>query len=260
MNHSFQNIPVGTDAIRVFCGNRNKSALSKEEFFEQLGKTFMPGTPYMLKPLGLSAYLPAILDLDESLNLPEEVALIVYSDIDQYMDARSNSLRRRIYSHSHAGVFDLQRSKGQFPGAPKEPNNLTMPDGGSRYCFALTQKHVDWQNGNTQVLFYFREPGSSEDVFGRVSEKVVNHKEDLEKLDIDQVIVVGTTDYTAVWLHQDGIASMEECGELLRSDNVVLGRSLLSEIVVMKDMTETVELTRAAALNFRFVREGKYFL
>src|SRR5687768_431106 len=121
MNELPVTTPVGPLSIRVFAGYQ-LPALTREAFYKELSDTFMPGTPFMLAPLGLSAYVPAVLDLDPAAGMPDEVAIIVYASVDAYNAARRESLQGRMYTHSHAGVFDMARSRGQFPGPTTAPN------------------------------------------------------------------------------------------------------------------------------------------
>jgi hypothetical protein len=113
---------VGPEMVGVFCGYKLPT-LSRADFFREMGETFIPGTPYMQVPLGLYAYLPAVLDVEQDSGLPDEVALIVYASMDIYLEALRNSLRRRIYTHAHTAVFDMQAlGCGSLPGPKIEPN------------------------------------------------------------------------------------------------------------------------------------------
>src|ERR1700732_1877327 len=93
------NYATPTSAIRVFCGF-NRPELNEAQFFTQLGQTFMPGTPYMLQPLGLAAYLPGVVSNPQP-GLPHEFALICYPSAAVWRRASSETLRGRVYSQTH---------------------------------------------------------------------------------------------------------------------------------------------------------------
>ena len=68
---------VPATALRVFHGFRNQT-LDQDQYLRALGQTFMPGTPYMLAPLGLAAYLPGIVVGEQDSRVPHEFAIIAY--------------------------------------------------------------------------------------------------------------------------------------------------------------------------------------
>src|SRR5579862_1466214 len=104
---------IPTEAIRVFCGFPN-SQLSEAQFFTQLGQTFMPGTPYMLQPLGLAAYLPGVLHAPPA-GAPHEFALICYPSQAVWNESMNGTLRGRVYNQTHGGVYAMPPSGAAFP-------------------------------------------------------------------------------------------------------------------------------------------------
>jgi hypothetical protein len=210
MNQIPVTTPVGPQSIRVFAGYRLPT-LTRETFFKELGDTFMPGTPCMLAPLGLCAYVAAALDFEDGSGMPDEVALIVYASLDAYNAARQKSLQGRMYTHSHAGVFDMARSRGQFPGTVDQPNKLLPID---RWSWYLFDRPVDWQVASTRLLFLKGAPtqGAMQDFLVRATRAA---SAALEKAGADQVIVVAGTDYAAIWIHGTAVEQIDLGGMAL---------------------------------------------
>ena len=219
----------------------------------------MPGTPNMLAPLGLSAYLPTVFDIDED-GLPEEVALIVYSDLNQYFEARSNSLRRRVYSHSHAGVFDLEKSKGQFPGPYQEPSSISLPGGRNRDAWYLFDNRVDWQHGSTHVIFMDNQDNPQISVSDALQAKSAQQIHGLMKAGCDQAIFVAAPNYGVVWLHHPARRELIELSKNLIPPSCRERRSMSAGLFRMITMEETIEISGPISLNFRFLRDEKYFI
>lgn len=248
-------LPVGPQTVRVFCGYKLPS-LSRDDFYKELGETFMPGTPYMQASLGLNAYLPAVLDLNSESGIPDEVALIVYASMRIYEEARAHSLRRRIYTHAHTAVFDMQApgGGGQFPGPPSEPNQR-----GEHCCWYLNNRAVDWQAGTTRLLF-LAAPSQREGLREDFLARSVQAGAALKAAGADQVIGLATNHYAAIWLHSPEPLNLpaDLCG--LKPDGVDLVRDLTATAVPMPNLEEGVQITEASMYCFRFVRDLRFHL
>ncbi|MGH9277206.1 MAG: hypothetical protein ACRD12_03740 [Acidimicrobiales bacterium] len=108
---------------------------------------FIPGTPLMLRDLGLAAYIPVLLpDAPATVDLPDEAALIAYPSRARYTHARQNSILGQLYTHTHLFVFDTSRSDGAFP----EP---LQGAGGSLGTFYCTGVDADWQADGDVVVW-----------------------------------------------------------------------------------------------------------
>jgi hypothetical protein len=255
MNELPITMPVGPQSIRVFCGYRLPS-LERDAFFKELGETFMPGTPCMLAPLGLNAYMAAVLDLDAAAKMPDEVALIVYASVQAYAAVRRDSLQGRMYTHSHAGVFDLANSRGQFPGPDSDPNRLAPID---RWSWFLFDQAVDWQVGSTRLVFLQGGPST-----GSLQQALLDatraKKESLKAAGIDQLIVVATSDYAALWFHGPGDVAVDPQALGFVPAGTKIARDMVATPVPMPTTTEGPTITGPAAYSFRFVRDLRYFL
>lgn len=260
--------PIGPSSTRVFAGFKAAN-LDRDEFYRELGHTFMPGTPYMQAPMGLNAYLPAVLDpagmpigAAEAGILPDEVALIVYSSLDDYEKARKHSLRRRMYTHSHLAVFDMDKpgGGGQFPGPISDPHVK-----GDRLCWYVFDNEVDWQWGETQLLFAIPDF----DLAGRPSSQVeeTEHARDrLAAAGVDQLLGLATTNYVALWVHSEEPVDSTQLG-LVHDSYMFVTRHLVADPfempVLEEDMTTDTFLggptiSEPSMMTFRFQRDDRF--
>ncbi|HEU4455807.1 MAG TPA: hypothetical protein VFR81_22270 [Longimicrobium sp.] len=248
-------LPVGPQSIRVFAGSRLPS-LDREAFFKELGETFMPGTPFILAPLGLAAYVPAAPDFEPDTGLPDELALIVYASLDVYRAARQGSITGRMYTHSHAALFDMTRSRGQFPGPPSAPDRLPVDD---RWCWYLHDTPIEWQDGATRLLILRGRPPS-----GSLQEALLQattaRAEDLAAAGVDQVIALATPDYAALWLHSPGPVDAAPSALGIVPAGVEVVRDLVAAPAAIRSGSDSVAITGPAAFSFRFVRDLRFFL
>lgn len=246
--------PSEPDGIRTFQGYR-RDGLSREEFLSELGSTFMPGTPLMQAPLGLWAYLPAVLDVQASTaDYPDEVAIIVYFSRAVYDAKRNSSLSRRMYTHSHTAVFDMQRSSGQFPSASGE----LVVAAGKADAWYLADAAVDWQAGHTRIAFVV--PPSRDPAFpSALRGLIVGGAGELREHGCDQIVTLATDNYAALWMHWD-TEDPPPLSELeLLPPSTIIERDLLCQRAVMRgDDDVGVEISGAAAFSFIFSRDLNY--
>lgn len=253
---SIPELPVSTAAVRVFFGKK-LSRLSREDFFSELGTTFMPGTPYMLVPLGLAAYLAAVFDPPgDAPELPDEAALIVYASKEDYDTARNESLQGRIYLHSHSGVFDMVESKAQWPGPPAEG---ALSADGQRLAWYLFDGDVDWQRGVSRVLL-LKASAASPDFPRKVHAAMLQWALALKDQGIHQSIGIGTPAFAVVWLHGPNPITVDISALSKMLPDTELVRDLVTEPVPMRTMVERVKIDKPAAFTFHFLRDLRFFL
>lgn len=251
-------LPTPPTGIRVFSGFR-RAGLDREQFWQELGHSFMPGTPLMQAPLGLSAYLPAVLDPEPDQGHPDEIAIIVYASREVYDAKRDSSLSRRMYTHSHAAVFDMDRARAQFAGPLSAPTVLDR-NGVTSHAWCVTDASVDWQDGATRILFL--EPvGPSATFHDDVIEASGRSSASLADAGCDQVIGLCTAAYAALWVHT--VAPMHaptpSLGLVPASARVV--HELTCERAYVRGDDEAgVTVTRASAFCFVFPRQLSYFV
>jgi len=266
----FNRYPIGPASTRVFAGFK-LAGMDRDKFYAALGNTFMPGTPYMQAPMGLNAYLPAVLDIDEFASeltedhaeaLPDEVALIVYANIDIYQTARKLSLRRRMYTHSHRAVFNMDATGGggQFPVSPGRDSPRD-----DRLSWNFFDHLVDWQTGVTQLLFVIPEKIGTgiPETLGRHLE---TRKETLATSGVDQAILLATPNYAVIWTHSNVEIDLNKLN-LLDGGYTSIKRSLSAQTVVMRrleedmaegDTIEGIQITEASMYTFQFQRDTRF--
>ncbi len=263
-------LPVGPRSTRVFAGYKLPS-LDRDHFYKELGATFMPGTPYMQAPMGLNAYVPAVLDIEHlsshlapglAERLPDEVALIVYASLEIYNVAREKSLRRRIYTHSHTAVFDMAspRGGGLFPGGLDEPT--ASGDWRSWYLF---DRAVDWQAGCAQLAFAVanRVGGGSPDGFQR---HAADLREPLEVAGVHQAICLASEHCAFVWTRTDAELNLDSLDLFGEGYPSVLRRLVARPVsmpVLEEDMAtgvtiDGIEIDGASMYMFRFQRDTRF--
>lgn len=263
---------VGPDSTRVFAGFKLPS-MDLSRFHAELGATFMPGTPYMQAQMGLNAYVPAVLDIAgvsadledaHAARLPDEVALIVYASLDIYRTAREKSLRRRMYTHSHAAVFDMDApgGVGQFPARPDAPAG---PD--ATASWHLFDARVDWQEGASQLLFAVPASGGRGDP-DALRQHTVGRSAALAAAGADQAIVLATPDYAVIWTHAPMELDLEQL-DLLHPSYRSIRRTLAARPVDMPVLEEDmaagvtipgITIDRASMFTFRFERDPRFIV
>jgi hypothetical protein len=248
--------PSSPDGIRTFRGYC-RDGLDRQGFLRELGSTFMPGTPLMQAPLGLWAYLPAVLDLSERhADYPDEVAIIVYLSRAVYDAKRESSLSRRMYTHSHRAVFDMQRSGGQFPTPICQTSDAAPSQGADAWY--LFDEPVDWQDGHTRIAFVVSS-STDADFPAALRASVCAAKTALHQSGCDQIVGLATPAYAALWMHwpaQDphtiSVLNMLPAGTHIERD-------LLCERAIVRGDDDTgVQITGPAAFSFIFSRDLRY--
>lgn len=263
-------LPVGPQAARIFFGYRAQvlkerpvddeaaRKRKRDQFLGDLGSTFMPGTPLMQAPLGLSAYVPAVIDPEHDAGLPDEVAIIVYASLEIYNRFREISLSRRMYTKSHDAVFDMPNSIAQFPGPADKP--ATRQVGADTQLFLyLTENPVDWQAGATRVMLIVPDAPST-GFQDELSRRLEAARAGAPELGIDQIVAGIAPGFAALWAHSakpvDGLA--EALG--LVPEGARLFRDLpATPAPVIGDREKGVTITGACAYTFRFSRFMEFF-
>lgn len=246
---------VPATALRVFHGFRNQT-LDQDQYLRALGQTFMPGTPYMLAPLGLAAYLPGIVVGEQDSRVPHEFAIIAYPSPETWDHTMHQTLRGRVYDQTHGGVYDPRRSGASFPVFIKHlPLTATDP-------YYLFDCLTDWQVGVTRVLIAAPKDGSiTPSVFRQSLRSVAGGSiAQLEKLGFDQCVVMPGDGYVVIWSHAAApVPEGMPDWKLLGADVRVIA-NLDAQRVICRDEPPSVTLTQTTALNFVFMRMPGFFL
>uniref|UniRef100_A0A486XS84 Uncharacterized protein n=1 Tax=Rheinheimera sp. BAL341 TaxID=1708203 RepID=A0A486XS84_9GAMM len=255
MNTSANNLHLyaDPDAIRLFWGYK-KDNVTQDQFNKDLGETFMPGTPAVLAPMGLNGYLPAVLNLDQPEKYPDEVALIVYPSLPLYNAAREDNLLGRIYTYSHLGVFDMDRSRGQWPGTTNSPEKHSVLD---RWAWRVLNHRLDWQKGQARL---FALESHEVNVYETLLEYSKKAKSALGILGVEEMIVQSTAEFATIWLYSVKSELEFDFKSLGFPNELRVISDLRSEPFNMRRGNETLEVKDAVFIQFRFPREVKYYL
>lgn len=246
-------IPVRPDSVRVWRGYSLETP-TKNKFHEKLRTTFIPGTPQFQAPLGLTAYLPAVLPADVPNGLPDEIALVFYETQQDYNEAK-DTIAGRAYSDLHGTVFSFappRRSTSDWPTIFAGALEREKP-------YFLFDKNVDWQSGNVNVLVASRGESSSEDQFLNDVTAEVAKIQAATLPGLDGAIVVVASDYFVYWEHWTDVESAKKSLIMdLAKDKVVnLSRSFESVAVPGKlhqAYEGLKEIVGGEALNVQFLR------
>lgn len=264
-------LPVGVSGTRLFVGFRAEALAEaaadteaqrqekRRKFFDELGGTFMPGTPLMQAPLGLAAYMPVVLDPPSGSGLPDEVAAIVYASREVYDRYRDSSLSRRMYTRSHVAVFNMPKSAATFVGPAATPAPLTAQ--GVQYQFAhlFGDATVDWQSGHLKVGFVV--PGDDATGFrADILARFADGANAAKAWDVDQALIAVTDTFAAIWIH----AGHELDGAFQRLALVPPGARLLRDLdaqqaPVRGDAEKGITVNGPIALTYRFERRLDLF-
>ena len=261
-----------SNAVRVFAGfaaqrlslnledSEEEIDRKRGEFFSELGGTFMPGTPLMQARLGLSAYLPAVIDPGAGSHLPDEVAIIVYVSQEIYNKFRGTSLSRRMYTRSHHAAFNMGASSALFPGTTDVPTHR-VGNGITSWAWYLFDKDFDWQAGQTRVVMSI--PVERNENLISETDLITFHKSNanmLQSKGCDQLVTLYHPDYIVNWMYtSDGIDADFDTS-VLTPANYKIFRDLPCETKhVVSDEDEGIEISGTSAFNFRFSRYLKFF-
>ena len=270
------NYATPPNAIRVFAGyaserftltdsdTEEEVANKRTEFFSELGNTFMPGTPLMQAPLGLAAYLPAVIQPEKSWylpdRLPDEVAIIVYSSQDDYAFFRSNSLSRRMYTRSHFAAFNMGASLALFPGNVDNPTILSR-DEMECYAWYLFEDNHDWQKGETRTVIL--RPQSFDSPFPTKDELIDMQRNQSEKLrskGIDQLITLHSGFFIVFWIHSTSLSEYNFKDLGISTEGAEVYRDMISQKhAVAGDSEQGITIAGPGAHNFTFNRHSWFF-
>ncbi len=239
---------ISASAIRVFYGFKNR-ALTRETFLQNVGHTFMPGTPYMLRNLGLASYTSGVLVQDNPLG-PDEFAIIGYATQDTWRAALTDTLQGRMYSQTHGGFYDMTRSKASFP-IPLAQLPLDASD-----PFFVWGEFADWQCGRIDVFVGLRKDPQTR-VFREEVRKVVPT---LQQGDYDCLVCLPADDFVVIWAHaasdDAGSISWDQVAEVCSN---VLTQSAKRALWRGSEPPEQ-DLRQSQVINWIFVRKEQFFL
>jgi hypothetical protein len=246
---------ISPGSVRVFCGYRRPD-VAVQEFRSEIGRTFMPGTPYLLGPLGLRAYAAAVLDEDEH-DTPHETAIIAYPSRDAYRSIREDTLPGRLYTQTHAGVFD----QGVGPdGARRSRADWAEPlgdDGGDAASgtWYLLGGSSDLQEGSLSVhVGVPLAPEESAERFTRaVRQGLPELRARVRDAGFTEAFISVRDGFYLVWLHAANEARVDPLDGWIGAVSRRI-TSMQCRPVLAPDEPPTVAITHPVAVNFIFPR------
>lgn len=187
-------LAVPFDSVRVWRGFKAKD-LPRVNFCKKLGEVFIPVTVHLQVPLGLTAYLPAVLPEEKPEFLPDEVALVFYSSQEEYKKTFA-STAGRAYGLLHSSVFDFQpqKSHSDFPKLWENEVVCHRP-------YSLFTKDANWYDGRSCIYIGIRNTAISAAEFVSRFAEILNHARTKGGHDIDGAYFVITEDYLLYWEH-----------------------------------------------------------
>lgn len=186
---------VPYNSVRVWRGFKGQG-LSWQQFCQKLGGVFIPTTPQIQEPLGLSAYLPTVLPEEKPACLPDEVALVFYSSQDDYRKTFSTTAGRAYgFLHSAAFDFSCRRSHSGFPAAF---TGELMPD----KPYALFTNSCNWQEGRSGFYAGLRKGDIDAETFLRLFGTLINSFIEGIDITVDSAYFIITEEYLLYWEHR----------------------------------------------------------
>jgi hypothetical protein len=189
-------LPAPPNAVRVWRGFRSRS-LTPAKFLDKLGAVFIPSTVQLQPPLGMTAYLPAVVPDEKPSSVPDEIALVFYESQDVYRET-FQTLGGRVYAELHGSVFG-QASRSDFPiliDAASDSGKLE-PD----TPYHLFDQETDWQHGSCKVLVGVRKKTQQVEAFHKAVLNWIKRERDRAPLGLDGAIVCVSDDCLTYWEH-----------------------------------------------------------
>jgi hypothetical protein len=238
------------EAVRIFCGFR-RQGLDADQFYRDLGNTFMPGTVYMLQPLGLHAYAAAVFDQGAHSGTPHETAIIGYPSQATYQAMRHETLRGRVYTQTHGGVYEPGVSRSDFPKPFVEGLD-------SSRTVHLFQGASDLHTGALMVHMVVPPDSatSGNDFRRQISAALPKLRRDLEAKGAFQAFVVIQDFFVVVWTHATDLAAKDVVAHW-GADTGHLAADMQCEPVICLDEPPTLSIVGSAAFNFVFLRDAR---
>jgi len=242
------------NAVRVFYGFRSPE-LTSAQFLDGLGETFMPGTPYMLRPVGLAAYLAGAIPEEDGSSCPQEVGLVTWPSQEVQRHATRETLRGRVYTQSHGGVYERARTTARFavPVTTLPPDFIDP--------FYLFENNTDWQLGTTYLAVGRKldsEQAGSE-FRSVVRDAMVATRTQLANTGFDQCITGVTEDFVVIWIHS-GVGADEPPDLCQTKSYVRYVAGLFTARIICREEPPTIAVSVPSAYNFVFLRNKRFFL
>jgi hypothetical protein len=240
--------PVPPNAVRVWRGFKADGTPSAE-FRKKIGRIFIPAAVQTQAPLGMTAYLPAVLPDERPPAMPDEIALVFYESQTAY-DRTGDTTVGRVYSLLHRSLFSFPRSKTGFPVALDGELAADTP-------YHLFSDEADWYGGECRLLVGTPKSGQN-DFRGSVHGILEALRRDRPP-GLDGAIVLAADSYLLYWEHWTDKSGQGAAAALAKLIDVTLDTTARAQKVPRDgfDIYPGLEIAAGgAALNLRFVRRA----
>lgn len=198
--------------VRVWVGYGLDSLVRPDRtaFYRTLGSVFIPATVQLMRPWGLTTYLPTVLNADSNPHVPDEVALVYYRSQDAYRRACTCSVGGRAYVRLHQTAFRFTPQHGITGSHSGFPSRFTtdapLPAQGYLHLF---DQPVDWNAGNAQVQVAIYE-GNQGDRFRNDLCRRLREIEHAPENGLDGVILALSGPLVVCWSHWQNSVSADD--------------------------------------------------
>lgn len=189
-------MPVAPDSVHIWRGFRSSSKTA-EAFADFLGQTFVPACSLLQPRVGLRAYLPSLLALENEhgqkpATIPDQTALMFWSEPKAH-DEANKTVAVRVYQNIHGDAYDTKKSRSQLPVPLADELAFDQP-------YYLVDKPADWMLGHVQHLVGARYDEQDPDEFQGFVYKWAAHVRDNPPAGLEGALVCLNEGYVVVWL------------------------------------------------------------
>jgi 5-methylthioadenosine/S-adenosylhomocysteine deaminase len=239
---------VPPNAVRVWRGFKAEGT-SSTEFRDKIGSIFIPAAVQTQAPLGMTAYLPAVLPEARPPAIPDEVALVFYESQAAY-GRTSETTTGRVYTLLHRSMFS-PASKSGFPVAL---------DGelAADKAYHLFADEADWYGGECRLLVGTPKGGQNGDAFRGSVRAILETLQQTRPSGLDGAIVLAADSYLLYWEHWTEKSGQGATDALAGMVDVVLDTTARPQKVARNgfDIYPGIEVAAGAALNLKFIRRA----
>lgn len=215
----------------------------------------MPGTPYMLRPLGLHSYAGAVID-EHPGDTPHETGLIGYPSRFAYQTIRERNLRGRLYTHTHAAVYDDSiTSSGARRSSAAWADPFSDTSDASARTVHLLDGPSDLQRGTLSVHIGVPSDPATAGVHFRTALRggLPELRDRLRDSGFAQGFFVLRDGFYVAWLHREDDAVVDPLAGWLPGAATRTASLICQHVLYLEDPPMVV-INQPAAFNFVFLR------
>lgn len=172
--------------------------MTSEQFTQFLGSVFVPACALLQPPIGLRAYLPAMVpQIGKPQAVPDQTALMFWAT-PQSHDLAARAIAVRVYQNLHGDVYDMSRSKlPEVPVAFSAVGGSLTPE----QPYALFDQAADWMLGTVYHFVGARRQDDTPDIFLRRGFDWASELGRARFKGIDGALICSGPEYVVAWVH-----------------------------------------------------------